>query len=429
MRVRRGEVMPAGRTIAQKVLARAAGRESVEVGEIVDAKVDVAMSHDNGALVAKHFGDIGVANVWDKERIVLLMDHRVPANDIKTAEGHKKIREFVAKQGIPNFLDIREGICHQVMPEKGFALPGELIVGTDSHTTTYGALGAFSTGIGATEMAGVWATGSLWLMVPKSFRIGVRGKFPKGTYPKDLILKIIGDLKADGADYASVEFYGPAITSMSVGGRMTICNMSMEMGAKAAICPPDKKALKYLDGRAKRQFTSVYADPGAKYEKRFKYDVSTLEPMVAAPHAVDNVKPLVSVAGTPINQAIIGSCTNGRLEDLAVGAAILKGKTIHKNVRLIVAPASREVYIAASKKGILAAYVEAGGVVINPGCGPCLGAHEGIMAAGERCISSTNRNFKGRMGDPTSEVYLASPASVAASALEGAIADPRRYLQ
>jgi homoaconitate hydratase family protein len=421
--------LPDGKTIAQKVLARAGGKESVEVGEIVDARVDMAMSHDNAALVSKHFASIGVSKVWDKEKIVLLMDHRVPANDIKTAEGHKKIREFVGAQGLPNFFDIKEGICHQVLPEHGYALPGQLIVGTDSHTTTYGALGAFSTGIGATEMAGVWATGSLWLMVPKSIKISVRGKFPNGVYPKDLILKIIGDVKADGADYASVEYYGSTIGSMSIGGRMTLCNMSMEMGAKAAICPPDKKTLKYLEGKAKGSFEPVYADPGAKYEKKLKYDVTALEPQIACPHAVDNVKPISAVAGTPINQAIIGSCTNGRIEDLAAGAAILKGKTVHKNVRLIVAPASRTVYIEASKKGILATYVAAGGVVINPGCGPCLGAHEGIMAAGERCISSTNRNFKGRMGDPTSEVYLASPAAVAASALAGAIVDPRGYLQ
>ncbi|MBI4999955.1 MAG: 3-isopropylmalate dehydratase large subunit [Euryarchaeota archaeon] len=421
--------MPKGMTIAEAILARAGGKARVEPGEIVDAKVDRAMSHDNGALVAKHFAEIGVEKVWDKDRIVLLMDHRVPANDIKTAEGHKKIREFVAKQGIPNFFDIKEGICHQVFPEHGYALPGQLIVGTDSHTTTYGAVGAMSTGIGATEMAGVWATGSLWLMVPKSFKFNVKGKFPKGAYPKDLILKIIGDLKADGADYASCEFYGPAIDAMTVGGRMTICNMSMEMGAKSAICPPDKKVFDYLKGRAKGKYEPVYAAKDAAYEKTFDYDVSALEPMVAAPHTVDNVKPLKDVAGTKINQAIIGSCTNGRLEDLKEGAAILKGKTIYKDVRLIVAPASREVLLAAMKDGTMDIYVRAGAVVINPGCGPCLGAHEGIMAAGERCISSTNRNFKGRMGDPASEVYLASPAAVAASALEGAIADPRGYLK
>lgn len=418
-----------GETMAEKILKRASGASTLEPGVIIDAKVDRAMSHDNGALVAKHFATIGVEKVWDKDKIVLLMDHRVPANDIKTAEGHKKIREFVASQGIPNFFDMREGICHQVMPEQGLALPGELIVGTDSHTTTYGALGALSTGIGATEMAGVWATGSLWLMVPKSFRIKVKGKFQKGVYPKDLILKIIGDLRADGADYASVEFYGGTITSMSIGGRMTLCNMSMEMGAKCAMCAPDAKTFKYLDGRAKLKYEPVYADKDAKYEKTFRYDVKELEPMVACPHTVDNVKPLKEVAGTQINQAVLGSCTNGRLEDLKQGADILKGKTINKNVRMIVAPASREIYLEASRKGILATYVSAGAVIINPGCGPCLGAHEGIMAAGERCISSTNRNFKGRMGDPTSEVYLASPATVAASALAGAITDPRGYMQ
>ncbi|MEW5937384.1 MAG: 3-isopropylmalate dehydratase large subunit [Candidatus Thermoplasmatota archaeon] len=421
--------MPRAMTIAEKILARASGNPMVEVGEIVEAKVDRAMSHDNAALVAKHFAEIGVKNVWDKEKIVILMDHRVPANDIKTAEGHKRIRGFVAEQGIPHFFDIREGVCHQVMPEFGLALPGELIVGTDSHTTTYGALGAFSTGIGATEMAGVWATGALWLMVPRSFRFEVRGGFPKGTYPKDLILRIIGDLRADGADYASVEFSGPTISAMGIGGRMTLCNMAMEMGAKAAIVPPDDRTLRYLERRAHREWQPARADKGADYDQEFGYDASVLEPMVACPHAVDNVMPVQDVTGIEIHQAVIGSCTNGRLEDLREGAKMLKGKMVHKQVRLIVAPASREVYLAALRSGVLETYVKAGGVVINPGCGPCLGAHEGILAAGERCIASTNRNFKGRMGSPDSEVYLASPATVAASALNGAITDPRRYVK
>lgn len=412
-------------TIAEKILMRASGSKRLEPGEIVNARVDVAMSHDNAALVSKVFGEIGVPRIWDAERIVIPLDHRVPANNIKTAEGHLKIRNFVKKQGIKNFYDVKEGVCHQIMPEHGHALPGQLIVGTDSHTTTYGAFNAFSTGIGATEMAAVWATGELWLKVPESFRITLDGALGEHVYSKDVILQIIGDMTAEGANYASIEYCGKAVEQMSVGSRMTITNMSMEMGAKAAIMNADDKVAEYLKGRTKAKLSPVEADNGATYAKDMKYDVSKVGPKVACPHAVDNVKDVKEVAGTPIHQAVLGSCTNGRVEDLKAGARMLSGKSIHRDVRLIVAPASRQVYLEAMEEGLIQTFVKAGAIVINPGCGPCLGAHEGILAAGENCISSTNRNFQGRMGDTASNIYLASPATVVASAVRGVITDPR----
>jgi 3-isopropylmalate/(R)-2-methylmalate dehydratase large subunit len=412
-------------TIAEKILMRASGSKKIEPGEIVNAKVDMAMSHDNAALVSKVFGEIGVPKVWDASKIVIPIDHRVPANNIKTAEGHKKIRAFVKKQGIKHFYDIREGVCHQIMPEFGHVIPGQLIVGTDSHTTTYGAFGAFSTGIGATEMAAVWATGELWLKVPETFKIMLNGSLTEHVFSKDIILQIIGDLTAEGANYKSIEYYGKAIDDMSVGSRMTITNMSMEMGAKSALMVPDQKVFDYLKTRTDQKLKGVEADKGAVYEKNLEYDVGKIGPKVACPHAVDNVKDIEAVVGTEIHQAVLGSCTNGRIEDFKAGARMLAGKKIHNNVRLIVAPASRQVYLEAMEEGLIQRFVKAGAIVINPGCGPCLGAHEGILAAGENCISSTNRNFQGRMGDTEAGIYLASPATVVASAVRGVITDPR----
>ncbi len=414
-----------GYTIAEKMLKRASGSDDAEPGEIVNVRVDMAMSHDNAALVSKVFAEIGVDKVWDPARIIIPIDHRVPANNIKTAEGHKKIREFVRAQGIEHFYDIKEGVCHQIMPEFGHVVPGSLIVGTDSHTTTYGAFGAFSTGIGATEMAAVWATGELWMKVPETYKITLTGGLREQVFSKDVILHIIGDLSSEGANYKAIEYYGPALDAMSVGSRMTICNMSMEMGAKAAMSPADEKVLEYLKGRTELAFEIVTADADAQYEKELEYDVSQIGPKVACPHTVDNVKDIGEVEGTEVHQAVLGSCTNGRIEDLRAGASMLKGRDIHKNVRLIIAPASRAVYLEAMEQGILQEFVKAGGLVINPGCGPCLGAHEGIMAAGETCIASTNRNFQGRMGSTESGIYLASPATVVASAVKGEITDPR----
>jgi len=417
-----------GSTVAEKILARASRREHVRSGEIVVAGVDRAMSHENAALVSRNFEKIGVDRVWERERIVIILDHRIPANDIATATGHQLIREFVKRQGIVDFHDMKAGICHQVMVERGHVAPGELVVGTDSHTTTYGALGALSTGIGATEMAGVWATGELWLRVPESFRFQLEGAFGPGVYAKDLILRIIRDLGADGATYKAMEFHGPALEAMSVSERMTLANMSMEAGAKAGIIPPDETTLSFLEGRLDRPFTAQLPDEDAEYEASFAYDLAALEPQVARPHAVDNGCDVGEVAGTPVNQAVVGSCTNGRLDDLRIAASVLEGERVHDDVRLLVFPASVDVLRAAIEEGVITTIIDAGGLVLNPGCGPCLGAHQGVLAPGERAISTTNRNFRGRMGSPEAEVFLASPATVAASALAGEITDPREVV-
>jgi len=411
-------------TFAQKVLSRASGKEAFP-GDIVTAKIDLAMSHENAALVLNSFKEIGAKKVWDPERIVLLFDHRIPANTTKTAEGHRSVRNFVRKEGLPNFYDLKEGICHQVLPEKGHVLPGMLIVGTDSHTTTYGALGAFSTGIGATEMAAVWATGELWMKVPHTLRFNLDGKLEGPVSAKDVILHLIGRMGADGCDYRCAEFVGPVVDDISISGRMTMCNMSMEMGAKVGVTFPDEKTKDYLKGRTETPWQPVRSDKEAEVERDIDVELTGLSPQVAYPHSVDNVKSVEEMAGIPVDQAVIGSCTNGRAEDLLAAEKVLRGRKAADSVRLIIVPASREVYLWAADSGILSSLVRSGAVVTNPGCGPCLGAHQGLLAAGERCIATTNRNFRGRMGSPDSEVYLASPATVAASALKGAIADPR----
>ena len=389
-------------TLAEKILSEKSGSK-VEAGDIIEASVDKAMSHDNAALVIKNFEKIA-EKPWDASKIVIILDHRVPANTIKTAEAHRKIREFVSKHGI-NFYDINYGICHQVMIEEGHVKEGTLIVGTDSHTTSYGALGAFSTGIGATEMAAVWTTGKIWLKVPETFKITITGKIPPMVFSKDIILHIIGKLKADGANYKACEFYG-IVENMPLADKITMANMSMEMGAKAALFGGDGEGV---------------------YEKEFEFDVSELSPQIACPHSVDNVKSVEDVEGKEINQAVLGSCTNGRIEDLRIAASILKGRKVAKNVRMLIFPASMKIYRQALEEGLIKIFAEAGAIIMNPGCGCCLGAHEGILASGEVAIASTNRNFKGRMGSKEAEVYLASPATVAASAIEGKIADPRKY--
>lgn len=410
-------------TFAQKILSRACGR-SVEPGEIVDAKIDLAMSHENAALVIKAFEEIGASRVWDPNRIVILFDHRVPANSIKTAENHKFIRNFVKKTDIRYFYDAGEGICHQVLPEKGHVLPGIVIVGTDSHTTTYGAFGAFATGIGATEMAAAWATGELWFRVPETLRIIIRGQLKNRVSAKDVILHIIGTLGAEGANYMAVEFAGECVDRMSIASRMVLSNMSMEMGAKIGVIFPDKTTEEWLKERIKSPYEIIRSDPDAPARVE-EFDISNLSPQVATPHSVDNVVSVEEIAGTPIDQAVLGSCTNGRLEDLEAAVKILNGRRICKIVRFIVIPASRETYIEAAERGILTSLARSGAIILNPGCGPCLGAHQGLLASGERCISTTNRNFKGRMGSPDAEIYLASPETVAASALKGEITDPR----
>lgn len=422
-----------GMTIAEKILARAAGKSRVLPEEIVIADVDLAMSHENADLVRKAFLEIGVERVWDPSKIVIIFDHRVPAESERTATTHKAIREFVHAQGITNFYDVgRGGICHQVLAEHAHVRPGMVMVGTDSHTTTSGAFGAFATGIGATEMAGVWTEGKLWFKVPSTIRVEVYGEMRPWISSKDVILHVIGQLGADGADYRAVEFDGPAIRAMSVASRMVLANLSMEMGAKVAFTPIDDTLIEYLRERAPNAtFDRIAADENAHYEAviRVRADRELTEPRVACPHAVDNVRPLSELTGIAVDQAVLGSCTNGRLEDLEIAACILAGRRVHPRTRLLIIPASQAIYLEAIRLGYISALVEAGAMINPPGCGPCVGVHQGILAAGEVCISSTNRNFIGRMGSKDSDVYLASPAVVAASAIAGHIAHPQSVIE
>ena len=426
-----------GATVVEKILARASGKDAVRAGDVVEPRVDLAMSHENAALVINQFQEIhegtGIAaKPWDPSRIAIIFDHRVPAESAKTATNQKKIRAFVAEHGIAKFHDIRGdtgGICHQILPENGYVRPGMVVVGTDSHTTTHGALGAFAFGIGATEMASVWALGAaLNVEVPATIRVEVSGRFPGRVGPKDLILHLIGVLTAQGATFRVLEFTGEAIARLSTSGRLVLCNMSVEAGATSGIVPADAETVRYLREEAgvADPLDLVTSDPDARYERTIPIDVSSLTPLVACPHTVDNVKPVTAVEGTPVNQVVIGSCTNGRLDDLAEAAGIVKGRHVAAGTRMLVFPASAKIYAEAMQLGYLADFMAAGAVVMNPGCGPCLGVHEGALGDGETAISTTNRNFKGRMGNPLAEVYLASPAVAAASALTGVITDPRK---
>ena len=411
--------------ITEKILAKASAKKVVKPGDIVDANVDMVMVHDlTGPLAVEAFKRIGISKVWDNKKIVIILDHQVPAESVKAAELHKMLRAFAKEQGI-RFYDVgRGGICHQVMPEKGHVVPGTVMVGADSHTCTYGALGAFATGIGSTEAAAVFATGKIWLKVPETIKVNVEGKFQPYVTPKDLILSIIGRIGSDGATYKAVEFTGTTIRGMSMSGRMTLCNMTVEMGAKNGIVEPDETTRKFLDGRTSKPWEEVKSDKDARYERVVEFEVLGLEPMVACPSSVDNVKP-ASEVDAPIEQAFIGSCTNGRIEDLRLAAKIMKGKTVKDGVRALVIPASQEVYMKAAKEGLVEIFTDAGALVCGSACGPCLGGHIGLLAAGETCISTSNRNFIGRMGSTQASVYLASPATVAASALTGRITDPR----
>jgi len=413
--------------ITEKILAKASGKKKVSPGEIVEAKVDVAMANDiTGPLAVKAFQKIGARRVWDNQRIVIVLDHQIPAESVRSAELHEIMRKFAKEEEIENFYDVGQGgICHQVMAEKGYVRPSNLIVGADSHTCTYGAFGAFATGIGSTEVAAVFATGSLWFKVPSVIRINIVGNFQKFVTPKDLILNIIGQIKADGAIYKGVEFSGPTIQNMSIDGRMTICNMTVEMGAKNGIIEPDEKTLKYVKSRTSEPFDLLKSDSSATYEKIFDLDVTEMEPQISCPSSVDNVKRVSEVEDVKIDQAFLGSCTNGRLEDLRLAAGFLRKRKVKKEVRMIVIPASQEVYSQALKEGLIETFVDAGAYVCNSTCGPCFGGHLGLLAPGEVCISSSNRNFIGRMGSPKARIYLASPATVAASALTGKITDPR----
>ena len=415
--------------ITEKILAKASGKKAVHPGEIVDANVDMVMIHDlTGPLAVEAFKKIGSQKVWNNKKVVVILDHQVPAESVKAAELHKTMRQFAKDQNV-TFYDVgRGGICHQVMPEKGHVTPGNVIVGADSHTCTYGAFGAFATGIGSTEAAAVMATGKIWLKVPPTIKVNVKGIFQKFVTPKDLILNVIGNLGVDGAIYKAAEFAGPTIQKMSIAGRMTICNMAVEMGAKNGIIAPDETTSKFLESRVKNlpDFKTLQSDKDAVYERTVEFDVSKMEPQVACPSSVDNVKPISEVGNVPIEQAFIGSCTNGRIEDLRLAAEVIKGKRVKDGVRALVIPASQEVYRQALNEGLMEIFTDAGAIVCGSACGPCLGGHIGLLAAGESCVSSSNRNFIGRMGSTQASVYLASPATVAASAITGKLTDPTK---
>ncbi len=426
-----------GATVVEKILARASGKDAVHAGDVVEPRVDLAMSHENAALVINQFQEIhegtGVAaKPWDPSRIAIIFDHRVPAESAKTATNQKNVRAFVAAHGIAKFHDIRGdtgGICHQILPECGYVRPGMVVVGTDSHTTSHGALGAFAFGIGATEMASAWALGvAVNIEVPATIRVEVSGTFAHRVGPKDLILHLVGLLTAQGANFRVLEFAGDAIARLSTSGRLVLCNMSVEAGATSGIVPADAETVRYLREEAgvTDPLDLVTSDADAIFERTITLDISELEPLVACPHTVDNVKPVSAVAGTPVQQVVIGSCTNGRLDDLAEAAGIVRGRHVAAGTRMLVFPASARIYAEAMRLGYLADFMAAGAVVMNSGCGPCLGIHEGALGDGETAISTTNRNFKGRMGNPDAEVYLASPAVAAASALTGVITDPRK---
>jgi 3-isopropylmalate/(R)-2-methylmalate dehydratase large subunit len=424
-------------TVVEKILARAAGLPSVKVGDVVEPKVDLAMSHENAALVINQFQEVFQGTglepkVWDPSRIAIIFDHRVPAESPKTATNHKKIRGFVAANGITKFHDVRGdvgGICHQILPEYGYVRPGFVVLGTDSHTTSHGALGAFSFGVGATEMASAWSLGiAVNIEVPATIKVIVKGEFPPMVGPKDLILHLIGKLTAQGANFKVLEFHGETIRKMSTSGRIAICNMSVEAGATSGIVPGDEETVRYLREEAgvTEATPCVTPDADAAYVQTVEIDVSSLDPQIACPHMVDNVKSIDHVVGTKVQQIVIGSCTNGRLDDLADAAAILRGKKVAEGTRMLVFPASSKIFAKALDMGYIHDFMKAGAVVMNSGCGPCLGVHEGALGDHEVALSTTNRNFKGRMGNPTGEVYLCSPVVAAASAITGVITDPRK---
>ncbi|MCJ7633733.1 3-isopropylmalate dehydratase large subunit [Candidatus Bathyarchaeota archaeon] len=412
--------------MTEKILAKASGRKSVTPGEIVEAKIDRVMANDITApLAIEAFKQMGGEKIWDTGRVILILDHLVPANDEKAAELHRIVREFALQQKLGYFYDVgRGGVCHQIMMEE-HARPGEVIVGGDSHTCTYGAIGAFSTGIGSTEVGSVMLTGKLWFKVPKAINITVRGKLKPPVAAKDLILYTIGKLGADGATYLTTEFSGEAIQAMEVHERMTLCNMVVEMGAKNGVVEPDEKTAAYLEERKLVPYKFVHNYPDVNYEKTIEYNDSTLEPMVAIPYRVDNVKPVREVGEIPINQVHIGSCTNGRIEDLRIAANILSGKKVKKGVRALVIPASVDVYSKALQEGLIETFLKSEVLVCNPACGPCYGGHLGLLTEGETCVATVNRNFVGRMGSKKAKVYIASPATAAASALTGTLTDPR----
>ncbi|MHA1377431.1 MAG: 3-isopropylmalate dehydratase large subunit [Candidatus Helarchaeota archaeon] len=420
-----------GQTIAEKILAaHSLSGSAIKPDDIIIAKIDLVMGHIGTVKVALDFNKIRPSKkrkVFDPNKIVVIFDHFSPAPSERWALAHDVIRKFVKKSGIKHFYDIKEGICHQVLPEKGHVRPGMLIVGGDSHTTTYGAFNAASCGLGNTDLFYAFVKGKLWFRVPQSIKFNITGKLPYNVMSKDIIIKIAGDHTAGVAIYKSIEFAGDTVKNLSIASRMTMSNFALELGAKFAFGTPDQKVVDWLKGKTNEPIELVKPDPDAKYEKTFEMDVSDLEPQISCPHTVDNVKPVSEVAGIKINQAFLGSCTNARFEDLEIAAKILDGKRIHNDVRMIVTPASQTVWLKAAKTGVAEKLINAGAIITNPSCGACFGGFGGILAPGEKCISSSNRNFQARMGSASSEVYLGSPATVAASALKGVITDPRDY--
>ena len=419
-----------GHTIAQKILAAKSGKASVEPGEIVEAYPDLVMSHTATWRSVSVMNRVGATKLYDPDRLAIVLDHISPAKTEKYAADQQTSRNFARENGVQKFYDVDAGIAHLVLMENGHVLPGNLIVGTDSHCTIYGSLGALGSGIGYTEVTSVWLTGKLWMKVPETFKISLERWFGTGVCAKDLMLHLIGTLGADGCGYKAVEFYGSAIPELSVSERMTMTNLAMEMGVKCAFVPPDAMTQKYLSGRIATgvKYEPVLADSDAAYEREIAVDLGTLQPMVACPHEVENVKPIGEVSGTRIDQAFLGSCANAKYDDLVIAAGILKGRKVDAKVRLIITPGSKAIMLEAMNSGVLQTLLEAGGMVTNPGCGACAG-DGGMLADGEVCLSTANRNFIGRMGSSKSQIYLSSPATLAASAIRGVISDPREFLQ
>lgn len=412
----------------EKILAKKAGKDAVVTGEIVNCFIDMAGINDLYLQTVRSFFEMGGKRVYDPNKVIMFLDHYAPASTITQADNQKQFREFCWDQGIDLLIDINEGVCHQVLADRGLSYPGELIVVTDSHTTTHGAFGAFGTGVGATDLATILITGKLWFRVPEIIRINFEGQLPKGVYAKDIILHAIGELGADYAVYKAVEFCGSVIQQLSISERMALCNMTTEMGAKTAYIQPDEVTMAFVKENVTREYEVFTTDPGYQYAAEHTFDVSKLIPQVAAPFSVDNVHDITQFVGRKIDQAYLGSCTGGRLEDIAIAAKILDGKKINPRTRMIVVPASRDVLLQAMAKGYMTTLINAGATFVTPGCASCLGTHQGMLAGGETCISSTNRNFPGRMGHVKGEIFLGSPAAVAASALEGKITDPTQYL-
>lgn len=419
-----------GKTFAQKILENKSGEQNVVVGQIVTIRPDHLLTHDNtAAIIGKIQDELDRYGMVREDLSIIVLDHVIPAATEKNAAGHQEIRAFVKKYGLKHFFDIGEGICHQVVYEKGFAGPGKLILGSDSHTCSYGAVGAFSTGIDRTEAAALMLTGETWLKVPPTIKMVLRGNLIPPVSAKDLILHIIGEIGADGANYCAVEFHGDS-QHLTMDQRFTIANMGIEMGAKIAVFPVDSVTREFFqkNGITIEDNDAIWADPDAGYHAEYEYQMDKIGPVIACPHTVDHVKSVSELEGTAVQQCLIGTCTNGRMSDLKETARILKGRKVSPSTRLIILPASKAILLEAMKDGLIDILVEAGGVLLPPGCGPCLGAHQGALAPGEKCLSTSNRNFKGRMGCKESEIYLASPATVAASAIRGQITDPRKEM-